>query len=206
MSMLRHLAAHRRLVDVVLVHHARSAGDVIFRGAQTDLAARHPGLRVLLCLSDSASGPGRFEEAQLRRLVPDFAERETFLCGPPGLMRSVERLWAGAGASHRLHLERFVPDAVRPPTVHDGREVPVTVTLARSGRSFQATSGTLLEQLERAGERPVFGCRMGICQTCRCRKRAGRVENLVTGAVSSEADEDIQPCISIARSDLELCL
>jgi ferredoxin len=64
----------------------------------------------------------------------------------------------------------------------------------------------LLEQLERAGERPRFGCRMGICQTCKCRKLAGRVENLLTRAVSSAPDEDIQPCISVARSDVELRL
>jgi ferredoxin len=81
------------------------------------------------------------------------------------------------------------------------------VTLAGSGRSFPATAtGTLLEQLERAGERPAYGCRIGICHTCRCRKRAGTVQNVLTGAVSSAPDEDIQLCISVPRSDVELGL
>jgi len=32
------------------------------------------------------------------------------------------------------------------------------------------------------------------------------IENLRTGAISSDPDEDIQLCISRARSDLELAL
>jgi len=206
MSMVRDLAARDRVPDLVFVHHDRSAKDVIFGRALAELAADHTSLRIVSCLADGTPGPGRFDEAQLRRLVPDFAERETFLCGPSGLMARVERLWADAGAAGALHLERFVPPAARAPLEdHDGG-TPVSVMLTESGRSFTAASGTLLEQLERAGERPRFGCRMGICQTCKCRKRTGCVENLLTGAVSSEPDEDIQPCISVARSDLELCL
>ena len=137
-------------------------------------------------------------------LVPDLAERETFLCGPPSLMERVERLWANVGASHRLHSERFAPPMTCAQVMTGGQAI--TVTLSNSGRSFTAPPGTLLEQLERAGERPRFGCRMGICQTCRCRKLSGCVENLLTSAVSSEPDEDIQPCISLARSDVELGL
>ncbi|MGB5695427.1 MAG: 2Fe-2S iron-sulfur cluster-binding protein, partial [Polyangiales bacterium] len=66
--------------------------------------------------------------------------------------------------------------------------------------------GSLLEQLERAGERPAHGCRIGICRTCKCRKQSGTVQNLVTGEVSSEPDQEIQLCISVPRSDLELDL
>jgi len=204
MSMLRDLAAQRAVPDVVLVHHARSAEDVIFSAQLHEMAGRHRGLRVLRCLGDGASGPGRFDEERLSTLVPDLAERETFLCGPPSLMKRVERLWAYVGAGHRLHSERFAPPVARAPVA--SRELAVTVTLSRSGRSFAASSGTLLEQLERAGERPSFGCRMGLCRTCRCRKLTGSVENVLTGAVSSEPDEDIQPCISVARSDVELGL
>jgi stearoyl-CoA 9-desaturase NADPH oxidoreductase len=47
---------------------------------------------------------------------------------------------------------------------------------------------------------------MGICNTCRCHKRAGTVEDLITGAVSSDPEEEIRLCVSVARSDLELAL
>jgi ferredoxin-NADP reductase len=203
MSMLRDLSARDAVDDVVFLHHARSRPDVIFGRELASLAARHRGLRLVLCLGGATSGPGRFDEAQLRRLVPDFAERETFQCGPPGLMERVDAMWAQAGASGRLRRERFVAIPARAPRAGG----PVRVTLTRSGRSFVTSgAGTLLEQLERAGERPRSGCRMGICQTCKCRKRSGVVENLVTGSASGEPDEEIQPCISVPRSDVEVCL
>jgi stearoyl-CoA 9-desaturase NADPH oxidoreductase len=204
MSMLRDLAAHGTLADVVLVQCARSAADALFGGELEHLAARHRGLRVIRCLGDGAPGPGRLDEDLLRRLVPDLAERETFLCGPPALMERIERLWASVGASDRLHRERFTLATPAAPIADDGQAY--TVTLSGTRRRFTARPGTLLEELERAGERPRFGCRMGICHGCRCRKVRGSVENLLTGAISSEPDEDIQPCISVARSDVELGL
>ena len=47
---------------------------------------------------------------------------------------------------------------------------------------------------------------MGICHTCTCRKLAGPVRNLRTGAVSAEEDEDIQLCISVPAGDVALDL
>jgi ferredoxin-NADP reductase len=205
MSMLREVAARDAIHDVVFVHHARSRADVIFGEELTELAARHASLRLLLCLDDDASAPRGFDEAHFAELVPDFAERSTFLCGPGPLVDRAERLWQSVGASELLMRERFAP-ALRlaVPTVSTSG---VQVTLARSKRNVVAKGeGSLLEQLERAGERPAHGCRIGICHTCKCHKQSGTVQNLVTGEVSSEPDQEIQLCISVPRSDLELDL
>lgn len=204
MSMLRDLAARDAIDDVSFVHYARSQVDVIFREELVDLEARHAGLRLVLCLDDASSAPG-FDESQLATLVPDFAERSTFLCGPKPLMDRAERLWERVGASDLLELERFTPTPrlLLPTAGVDGLQI----RLGRSERSVLVKSqGTLLEQLEHAGERPAHGCRIGICRTCRCRKQSGTVRNLVTGMVSSEPDEEIQLCISTPCSDLELDL
>ncbi|HEX3759140.1 MAG TPA: 2Fe-2S iron-sulfur cluster binding domain-containing protein [Kofleriaceae bacterium] len=81
------------------------------------------------------------------------------------------------------------------------------MALLRTGIEVIATGpGPLLDQLERAGQHPMFGCRMGICHSCRCRKLRGTVEDSVTGVVSSEPDQEIRLCVSFARSDLELAL
>jgi ferredoxin-NADP reductase len=202
MSILRDLAHRGRLSDLVFVHCARTRADVIFRRSVEALATSHPGLEVALFLDDAPAGG--FDPGRLAARVPDFADRDTWLCGPPGLASRVERMWAEAGASARLRLERFVPPAT--PATGD-RAADLQVTLARSNRSFAATSAaTLLDQLERAGERPASGCRLGICHTCVCRKVHGTVENLLTGVVSSQPDEEIQPCVSVPRSDLTLAL
>jgi ferredoxin-NADP reductase len=205
MSMLRDLAAHGALHDVVFAHYARSRADVIFKKELGELAASHPGLRLLLCLDDDVSASRGFDEARFGELVPDFAERSTLLCGPGPLMDRAARLWESVGASDLLERERFTPALRLVPPVASPNGVQVR--LARSERAVVAKgAGSLLEQLERAGERPAHGCRIGICHTCKCRKQSGTVQNLVTGEVSSEPDQEIQLCISLPRSDLELDL
>lgn len=205
MSMVRDLATRGEVHDVVFVHYARSRADVIFGEELDDLAALHPGLELNVCLDDDPSAPRGFDEARFEALVPDYAERATFLCGPAPLMDRVVRLWNRAGASDRLVREHFVSAlTMEPPAAAAGG---VQVRFARSQRDVIARGGgTLLEQLERAGERPPNGCRIGICHTCKCRKQSGTVHNLVTGEVSSEPDQDIQLCISVPRSNLELDL
>ena len=46
---------------------------------------------------------------------------------------------------------------------------------------------------------------MGICHTCTRRKTRGAVKNLITGAVSTADDEDVQICVSVPVGDVELC-
>jgi len=198
MSIMRDLAARNAIRDVTFVHYAHSRADVIFRAELDALAGHHPGLRLLVHAVDEG---GRFDEEGFARRVPDFAERATYLCGPPGLMARVEQLWDQAGAA--LRSERFALPTVASTT--DSRLV--RLRLARSDRAVAVTTtGTLLEQLERAGERPASGCRIGICHTCKCRKRRGAVRNLLNGSISREPDEDIQLCISAPCSDIELDL
>ena len=113
MSMLRALAARDAIRDLTFVHYAHRRDEVIFLSALEALAERHPGLRLVLC-------PGRFDEAVLARLVPDFAARRTLLCGPGGLMSRVQSMWRGAGAATRLELERFTAPSVRQPAADAG--------------------------------------------------------------------------------------
>ena len=175
----------------------------MFRAELQELAARHPGLRLCLCLDDDSSTPTGFDEATFTALVPDFAERETFLCGPEPLMVRAERVWEWAGASERLHRERFAVASAVPRST--GASGEVRLRLVSSEREVTVKgAGSLLEQLERAGERPAHACRMGICHTCTCQKRSGAVRNTLTGEVSSDPDEAIRLCVSVPESDLEL--
>ena len=189
-AMLRESLSRRP--DVVVIHAARTDREVIFGRALAELAALHPTLRLIAPRDDQASTGGRLDAARLHALVPDLAARQTYVCGPPGLLDLVLR--AAPTARH----ERFVvPQA---PTTD-----AAVVTLGHR-TVVAAGPGSLLDQLERAGERPAHGCRIGICQTCRCTKLTGTVEDLATGAVSSEPDQEIRLCMSIARSALELAL
>jgi ferredoxin-NADP reductase len=203
-ALLEELAGRAALKDVTLLHYAPTRKEVIFHDRLRALARRHRGFRLLIGLTREKSGVARFAGEHLRSLVPDFRQRETWLCGPEGLRNRVTTLWEAEGIRERLHEERFVATI---PVASTAGAPRVTVTLGRSGRTFETKgSGTLLEQAERAGANPAFGCRMGICQTCKCVKRSGAVQNLRTGAISNDPDETIQLCISIPRSDVEIDL
>lgn len=204
LAILEDLASRDLLGDAVLVDYARSAADLIGRSRLDALQARAPGLRVRYVLDDDPEGPGGFEATHFATLVPDFAERDTWLCGPPGLMERAEATFCGAGAAGRLRTERFVAPRV---AAAESAGAAVTISLLKTQLDLAGVAaGTLLEQLERAGRTPAHGCRMGICKTCRTRKCAGVVENALTGELSGDGDEEIPLCISIPRSDVALYL
>lgn len=194
MSILRDLVHRDAPADVVFLHGARSEADVIFATELTMLARRHAWLRLVVVHAPVTPQLLRVE-------VPDYAARTTFLCGPQPMLDALEPAWSGI--EDRLTIERFAI-TMAPPAVPRAR---VRLTMATSEAKFDiANDASLLDEIERAGHRPKSGCRMGICRSCVCRKKTGVVENVVTGVVSGAPDEDIQLCVSRARTDLTLSL
>jgi stearoyl-CoA 9-desaturase NADPH oxidoreductase len=194
MSMLRSL--RDAAADVTLVDVARRPEDAIFDAELRALAKIRPAFRRYAHYSADA---GRFDPRTLAQLVPDYAERLTMLCGPAGLMASCREHWETRGIASRLHVESFGVATVA--TTDAAHEIRCT----RSERVFTAgAEAPLLVAAERAGLRPRYGCRMGICHSCVCVKRSGTVENLLTGQLSTEPNTRIQLCISRARTTLSL--
>jgi ferredoxin len=114
------------------------------------------------------------------------------------LLDAVRELWAIEGIEQHLHVESFVPPTLAPPSgVAEGE-----IHFGRSGVRLENNGAPLLEQAEAAGLEPEYGCRMGICHTCACRKTAGTVRNVNTGETSSGEDEEIQICISAPVGDV----
>ncbi len=123
------------------------------------------------------------------------------VCGPPSLIASVRAIWAQVdGGAERVLAETFTS----PPVSVAEAGAEGRIRFLRSRRSVAIGAGTLLEQIESAGLSPQFGCRMGICHTCTCRKAAGVVRNVLTGEVSAEEDEDIQLCVSVPAGNVAL--
>ncbi len=197
LSMLRTLRDEGHDGEVTFVHYARTASDFLYRPQVEALARTLPRTRVHY-VATREGGP-KLNTATLGYwLGARFAEEtDVAVCGPPALIHAVEELWAGA--PERVRAETFTP-----PVIAVGDAAEGTLRFARSELSAPIAAGTLLEQAEAAGLTPDYGCRMGICHTCTCRKRAGAVRNVRTGEVSTEEDEDIQLCISVPAGDVEL--
>jgi stearoyl-CoA 9-desaturase NADPH oxidoreductase len=200
-SMLRSLAARGELRDVVHVHCARTPEGVIFRRELQELREAHPGYRLQLRISGRE---GRLLPGQLDAVCPDWSARETFMCGPAGLLASLGERFRRDGDPARLHVERFQPDA----RVGDGeRGGGGTIRFCASG--VQASSDgeqPILAAGESAGASLPFGCRMGICHSCVGRLRSGQVRDLRTGRVHGHAGELLRTCINAPEGDVEIDL
>ena len=107
MGMLRDLAGRVALTDVVLLHSALTRDEVIFGDELRALAHVHPGFRLVERHTDT---DGLLDVAEIAGLVPDWATREAYACGPAGLLDALEQHWATSGAE--LHTERFTPRVI----------------------------------------------------------------------------------------------
>ncbi len=65
------------------------------------------------------------------------------------------------------------------------------------------SSNTLLETMEQAGLDVEYHCRDGHCGACRCKLTKGSVE-YVGFAMAYTADDEVLPCISRAKGNIEL--
>jgi ferredoxin-NADP reductase len=197
MAMLRTLCDEGHGGEVVFLHYARGAREAIYARELDRLAREHPNVRVVRAHTrpgaPGAELAGHFGRGHLTAAVGDHSDVETYVCGPSSLVDAVQAVWTEDGLEQHFHFERFtLPTASAvPPDAEGGR-----VLFASSEVRLESDGRPLLEQAERAGLTPAYGCRMGICRTCTCRKLGGAVRDLRSGAVSCSGDEEIQPCVS----------
>ncbi|OBB00038.1 stearoyl-CoA 9-desaturase, partial [Mycobacteriaceae bacterium 1482268.1] len=195
MSMLRTLSRRNQVTDIVHLHSAPTESDVLFAAELAELQRSHPGYRLQV---RATREQGRLDLSQIGDEVPDWRDRQTWACGPEGMLTAAEQTWSAAGVDERLHLERFAASRT---AVHGQGG---TVEFARSGKTLTADAATpLMEAGEKAGIRMPFGCRMGICQSCVVGLLDGHVRDLRTG-VEHEPGSRIQTCISAASGDCVL--
>ena len=199
MAMLRTLADEGQRADVRFVHYARTPADWLYADEARQLAGagavhyRH---------TRGPGADGRLDAEGLAALAGAPCDAHVAVCGPPRLLDATRAAWTAlGGAPERLLAETFTAPRL---TVTRAAAAEGTVHFLRSATAAPIGAGTLLEQAEAAGLAPAHGCRMGICRSCTCRKRAGAVRNLRTGAVSEEEDEDIQICVSVPAGDVAL--
>ncbi len=187
------------LSDVVHVHLAPSAKDVIFADELRSYAASGR-LRLVQHLDDES---GIFDLATLDQVVPDWRERRAWVCGPTGLLNAAESYWADADLADALHVERFRP------TLIEGGEGGEITFLASDVTIDADGSTTILDAGEDAGVLMPSGCRMGICMGCVVTLHQGAVRDLRTGEITIAEPGDelpIQTCVNAVAGSCDLDL
>jgi len=203
MAMLRTLCEEGFAGEIGFLNYARSSALALY-GAELDrLAQRQQRLRVARGFTRGRGQPlvGRFHRQHLGAVISEHADAATFVCGPPTLIDAVRAAWRHDGLSEPM-VETFTQPALSFDT--DGAEG--SVSFLASGSEVANSGLPLLEQAEDAGLLPEYGCRMGICNTCSCRKSSGAVRNVLTGEISSAREEQIRICVSVPVGDVALDL
>jgi ferredoxin-NADP reductase len=198
-AMLRELERQDALGDVIHVHCAREPEQVIFGADLRRMNAEYPGYTLIEHLTGSVP---RLTPASLAEICPDWADRATFLSGPRGLMDAMEEHWKAIGDPDRLFMERFQPIIGRGDAeVGSGGTVQFLVT----DRHATCDVGvSILVGGENVGALLPFGCRLGICHTCKGKLHAGQVRDLRTGELHGEPGQTIRTCVNAPEGHIEI--
>jgi all-trans-retinol 13,14-reductase len=191
LSMARWLHDLQSDTDVVYFHCARTAADVIFGEEVDAIAVANPRFVQHNCLTRSTKKDkwrgltGYLDGAMLKKVAPDFAQREVYICGPTGFMEGSKALFQklGFGMAH-FHEESFG-------TASTVEASGGSVCFEASGIEV-ACSGeqNILEIAEQAGVKIASACRTGDCGECKVRKVCGDTPMANTGGLDPREVED----------------
>jgi ferredoxin-NADP reductase len=98
MSMSRWVQDSLADCDIVFLHSARSANDLVFRTELETMAAQMPNFHLAITVTRQLPGhawmgyTGRISKSLLHLVAPDLLERSVFVCGPDGFMQGVKSM------------------------------------------------------------------------------------------------------------------
>ena len=218
-AMLEHVVAEgkrtKKFRPVYFIHGTQNGGAHAFAKHVRALASEHPQAHVHFVYSKPGKadklgtthhGEGHVTVETLKKLLP-FGDYDFYLCGPSDFMNSLySGLTAMNVAPERIHYESFGPGSVLKPVIPhkaapaDGADGIARVRFAKSGIDvvWSRDMGNLLELAEEAGIAAAFGCRSGVCGTCKTTIKSGAVDYLEEPLVERAANE-VLLCCSLPR-------
>ncbi|MCA0938224.1 hybrid-cluster NAD(P)-dependent oxidoreductase [Vibrio alginolyticus] len=204
LSMVRYLADHNQLDDVVFYHQCRTEKDIPCRAELEQLKRENPGLEVKFCLTQPAIDwfglKGRLSLSHIKT-IKDAEQRQVFVCGPDGFMQKAKNLLLKKGLPEEsYHQEAF---GVSPVTAKPKKSVEIEFNGSKITGNNQKT---LLEQLEDAGKDVSNSCRAGLCGACKVQLKSGQVQHPEVPALSAEerAMGAVLACCAIPETDVTL--
>jgi ferredoxin-NADP reductase len=190
-AMLKSLMGYHVRPDLAMYAQFSGAQDIIFK--DTLPAWRQQGLQLTLALSrptpadrDQGLYAPTLDVSNIDQLLPDFRERDIYLCGPQGFMDKVETILKEKGYDMaRVDRERFVAPMIKPLAPADFKTAQAEIHFRHLNRHVQLTEadqGLTLMQIAERHKVPIeTGCRQGLCGTCKLTLREGEVVGQTLG-------------------------
>ena len=187
--------------EIVLIHYAKKAEDIIFNDHFKGLAERNKKFSYFSHFSDRE---GSVSAKQLQQDCTSLKDKHLYLCGPEGFMSAVRSAARSLSVSEGLiHSESFGEGLSSCSELLETEQGLVNFSFA--GKQIHSNGKqSLLELAEMAGLKPKSGCRNGICHECKCHRPEGRLFNRVTGNPISEDQTHVQSCITVPSGNLTL--
>lgn len=204
MSMLRYLADHDQINDVVFYHQCRSVEDIPFKDELDALKRKHEGLSVFISLTQAPIDwfglKGRLSLSHLKQ-IRNPGQRQVFVCGPDGFMQKAKNLLFKQGLPESCyHQEAFGV------TTMSQQELKA-VTISVNGNPFVGDNQkTLLEQAEEAGFPITNSCRAGLCGACKVTVESGKVHQPDVPALQEHERNMgvVLACCCVPETDVEV--
>ena len=204
LSMLRYLADHNQVEDVVFYHQCSSELDIPYQQEIQDIADKHSGLKVIYSLSQPAKDwqglSGRLSVSHIAK-IDDLHRRQAFVCGPDGFMDNAKKMLIQMGLNpQHYHQEAF---GVNQAT----EEMVKTLQLSVNGYLFEGNNqGTLLDQAEAAGVSIASSCRAGFCGACKVTLESGQVHQPDVPALQDHERNmgQVLACCCVPQTDIEV--
>lgn len=202
--------------DVVLLYGCRSSKAALYDEELRAYSEKYPNFKYHLIVSDeddSWNGETGFIDRNLiKRLVPDYAERTCYICGPQVMNDFCKKELEELGFPEKqIRREMFGTrrDIQNEPGWPENLTGDEVFNVKIGERIIPAKSGeSLLTALERSGVRMNVCCRSGECSLCRVKLVDGKVF-LSKGVLQRYADEKygyIHSCKAYPISDLEIII
>jgi len=149
---------------------------------------------------------GYCSSTHINAITRELNNSDVYICGPNNMMDSTKTLLLDMGLPEgALHLEQFGLASFS----HVDVNVARIVTFTKTNKDIvlnEEDQQTLLNIAEGNHVPAKYGCRIGICQECKCKKVSGVIYNSQTKTYSDTGEEDIQACISVPVTDVVINL
>lgn len=216
LSMTREIVDAALDRDVVMLYGCRSSKAALYDEELRAYSENYPNFKYHLIVSDeddSWNGETGFIDRNLiMRLVPDYAERTCYICGPQVMNDFCKKELEELGLPEKqIRREMFGTrrDIQNEPGWPENLTGDEVFNVKIGERLISAKSGeSLLTALERSGVRMNVCCRSGECSLCRVKLVDGKVF-LSKGVLQRYADEKygyIHSCKAYPISDLEIII
>lgn len=216
LSMTREIVDAALDRDVVMLYGCRSSGGALYDEELRAYSEKYPNFKYHLVISekdDSWNGETGFIDRNLiKRLVPDYAERTCYICGPQVMNDFCKTELQELGLPEKqIRREMFGTrrDIQNEPGWPENLTGDEVFNVKIGERIIPAKSGeSLLTALECSGVRMNVCCRSGECSLCRVKLVDGKVF-LAKGILQRYADEKygyIHSCKAYPISDLEIII